>query len=262
MPRSIHRLNAGTIEVDSGDFVQYRDLGTRIRVPTYAYLIEDDGATGAVLVDTGAEDTDEIVTELKRLGLAPADIRTVIFTHLHFDHVGGAAIFPSSTIFAVNRRELEFAAGGMTRQEYRLADIELLLDRTHIPGAMWFFDLQGYERQQILPGVSVARAGGHTEGSINVFVETSEGIACLCGDVIQDVEAQVVAPPFQVNHREPRMAGNSAVSQADDRSAMKALLGHASWLLPAHEKGFRIEQGRVVGRLSGAKAPGPVEPLK
>lgn len=262
MHRSIHRLNAGTIEVDSGDFVQYRALGTRIRVPAYAYLIQGDDAAGPALVDTGAGDTDEIVTELKRLSLAPADIRTVIFTHLHFDHVGGAAIFPPSTMFAVNRRELEFAAGGTMRQDYRLADIELFLDRTHTPGAMWLFDFQGYERQHILPGVSVARAGGHTEGSVNVFVETPDGIACVCGDVIQDMQAQVVAPQFQVNHREPRMAGNSALSQADDRSAMKALLGQASWLLPAHDDGFKVEQGQVVGRLSSAKAPGPVEPLK
>ncbi|WP_334513338.1 MBL fold metallo-hydrolase [Bradyrhizobium sp. AZCC 1693] len=230
-------------------------------MPVYAYLIEG-GAAEPVLVDTGAGDTELIGAELKRFGLAPSDIRAVIFTHLHFDHVGGAALFPTTTTFAVSRRELEFAASGMMRRDYRLADIELLLERTHTPGAMWFFDFQGFERHHILPGISVAHAGGHTEGSTNVFVDTADGIACLCGDVIQDVRMQVIAPPFQTNHCEPRMAGNSGLSQAADRAVMKAVLGQTRWLLPAHDDGFTVEYGRAVGRLSSPKAPGPVEALQ
>ncbi len=261
MHRKIHRLHVGVLEVDAGEFVQYRDLGSKIRTPVYAYLIEGGGAE-PVLVDTGAGDAAMISAELDRFGLAAADIPTVIFTHLHFDHVGGAAVFPTTTKFAVNRRELEFAASGMMRQDYRLAHIELLLERVHTPGAMWLLDFQGFERQRILPGICVAQAGGHTEGSINVFVDTADGIACLCGDVIQDVHMQVIAPPFQTNHREPRMADNSGASQAADRAAMKAVLGQARWLLPAHDDGFAVEDGRVTGRLSSSKTPGPVEALQ
>jgi glyoxylase-like metal-dependent hydrolase (beta-lactamase superfamily II) len=37
-------------------------------------------------------------------------------------------------------------------------------------------------------------AGGHTEGSMNVLVETAEGTACLCGDIVYDVHSSIVEP--------------------------------------------------------------------
>ena len=73
---------------------------------------------------------------------------------------------------------------------------------------------------------------------------------------------QVIAPPFQTNHCEPRLADNTGFSQAADRAAMKAVLGQTRWLLPAHDDGFTVEYGRVVGRLSSPKTPGPVEVLQ
>ena len=261
MYRIIHRLRAGSIEVDAGEFVQYRMLGTELSVPTYAYLIAGEGVD-PVLVDSGAGDHNALRSELKRHGLSYGDVRTVIFTHLHFDHAGGASEFPSTTMFAINRRELEFAAGGMMRRDYRLAHLELFLDRTHTPGTIWFFDFQQLERQYVLPGISVAPAAAHTEGSMNVFVETKEGVACICGDVVQDVKMQVVEPPFQTNHREPRMAGNSGMTQLADRAAIKALLGQVHWLLPAHDDSYKVADGRIVGRLSGAHAPGPIDALQ
>ena len=258
---TIHRLHAGTIEVDAGEFVLNRAHGTRVSAPAYAYLIL--GAAGApVLVDSGTGDDGVLRSELGRHGLDPADIGTVIFTHLHFDHAGGASVFPVQTRFAVNRREMEFASGGMMRRDYRLAHLENFLERAYTPDGLWFFDFQQNERQSVLPGLSVAAAGAHTEGSLNVFVETDAGLACICGDVVQDVMAQIVAPANPLAHREPRLAGNSGMPQRADRAAIKALLGQVQWLLPAHDDGFRVADGRIVGRLSGAQTPGPVDSLQ
>ncbi|MCA9296759.1 MAG: MBL fold metallo-hydrolase [Phycisphaerales bacterium] len=52
-----------------------------------AYLIESN--TGPILVETGPANTvDTLTTALAALGVAPADIRHALVTHIHFDHAG------------------------------------------------------------------------------------------------------------------------------------------------------------------------------
>ncbi|HTX45359.1 MAG TPA: N-acyl homoserine lactonase family protein [Solirubrobacteraceae bacterium] len=51
------------------------------------------------------------VPQLDRLGVSPADIRFVVQTHLHFDHIGTLGHFPDVEI-VVHERELEAARAG------------------------------------------------------------------------------------------------------------------------------------------------------
>lgn len=53
------------------------------------YLVEDDD--GVTLVDAGLPSMWDLMTEtLRRLGRGPADVRALVLTHGHFDHVGFA----------------------------------------------------------------------------------------------------------------------------------------------------------------------------
>ena len=48
-------------------------------------------ANGLALFDTGPESTfDNIAAELRQIGAAPADVRHVFLSHIHFDHAGAA----------------------------------------------------------------------------------------------------------------------------------------------------------------------------
>jgi N-acyl homoserine lactone hydrolase len=51
-----------------------------------------------------------LLQQLKTLGLAPADITYVAFSHFHFDHTGNANAFGSST-WIINNAELAWAQG-------------------------------------------------------------------------------------------------------------------------------------------------------
>lgn len=54
-----------------------------------AYLV--DTGDGLILIDTAwGEYADHLLDAIRRLGLDPADLRYVLPTHGHFDHVGGA----------------------------------------------------------------------------------------------------------------------------------------------------------------------------
>lgn len=92
---------------------------------------------------------------------------------------------------------------------------------------------------------------------MNVIVETAEGLACICGDVIYDFNDQVVNHVMTNNFMEPRVTGNHSGSKRGEKGAIKKLLNNFTFLLPIHDRPARIEHANVVGRL-GMTVPGPM----
>jgi glyoxylase-like metal-dependent hydrolase (beta-lactamase superfamily II) len=274
MSLEIKILDIGDIELDSSFLVLARDPGRLARVPTLSYLIM--GGSHLILVDTGYRNpeimerlgmrgiqTREQVLEnaLEKHGVKLGDIRYILHTHLHIDHAGKDDLFPKTTTVAINRRELEYAVSGIMGGQYPPEDIKHLIDRLHMPGALRLLDLELSGGEEIIPGVVCVAAGAHTEGSMNVLVETSQGTACICGDVVYDVYDQLVEPLFQVNDMEPATTGNHGMSKRAEKAAIKKALNASSFLLPMHDRPAVIDRGRVIGRLHDT-VPGPMLPIK
>jgi hypothetical protein len=140
--------------------------------------------------------------------------------------------------------------------QYPKPDIQHLIERLHTPQALRFEDLELSGPIELMPGVVLEAANAHTEGSLNVHVETAEGRATICGDVIYDIQDQIVEPfniPFS---QEIQVTGNHAGSKRGEKAAAKKLLS-ATFLLPVHDKPAKLLHGQVVGRLEHA-VPGPV----
>jgi len=270
MALEIKILDYGDIELEASFLVLGRDCGRTRRVPTYGFLIL--GGQYPVLVDTGYRNNaimeilgmrglqfheNMIENQLARHGVKPGDIRFLCHTHLHIDHAGKDDIFPMTTTVVLNRRELEHSVSGLMHPQYPLPDIKHLLDRLHTPGALRLEDTELSGPVELIPGITLDWAGAHTEGSMNIHVETAEGTATICGDVIYDFNDQVVNPYHEIHAHEPRVTGNHAVSKRHEKAAIKKLLNNAKFLLPVHDKPAKIEGDQVVGRLDMA-VPGPV----
>jgi N-acyl homoserine lactone hydrolase len=145
------------------------------RMPVYVHVI--DHPDGRVLVDTGmtqlhpaAADLDPRLRPLSEQDLDLAGIDFVVNTHLHADHCGGNHLFAGTPIY-VQRRELDDAHG---QDDYTIREW------VQVPGVR-YVPVDG--ELELLPGLRLLPAPGHTRGMQVVVVETGGRPVVVGGDV-------------------------------------------------------------------------------
>jgi N-acyl homoserine lactone hydrolase len=149
----------------------------------YSWYIE--GSEPKTLVDVGCQadllishlgaPTDHIQTieeGFRKVGVRMEDIRRVVVTHLHGDHIALAAKFPNAR-FIVQKAELEAA---LHPHPYTAM--------TGFYNSEW---LKGSQVDtidgdiEIMPGMRVMVTPGHTQGAQSVVVDTPKGPAVITG---------------------------------------------------------------------------------
>lgn len=273
MTYEIKMLDILDIELEASFLVLARNMGQTVRVKTWGYLIL--GGDDPILVDTGASHPEimarlgmkgiqseemKLENQLAKHGVKMEDVRWILHTHHHIDHAGQDERFPHATVIT-NRRELEFSASGIMGGQYPPEYVKHHIDRLHQPGALRLLDLELSGPDEIFPGIVCEAAGGHTDGSMNIVVETAEGKACICGDVIYDIQNQIVDPIYQVLDYEPQPTGNQSTSKRSEKAAIKKALNSGTFVLPIHDWPARVQNGRVLSRLVGDSVPGLEQPV-
>ena len=144
------------------------------RWPVYVHVIEHPDAR--VLVDTGmtelhpaVADMDPRLVPLSEQTFDLAAIDVVVNTHLHFDHCGGNHLFAGKPIY-VQRRELDDARG----EDYTIREW------VDAPGVQ-YVPVDG--ELELLPGLRLVPAPGHSRGMQVVVVETGGRPVIVGGDV-------------------------------------------------------------------------------
>src|SRR3954467_10749427 len=145
------------------------------RMPVYVHVI--DHPEGRVLVDTGltelhplVADTDPRLRPRSEQDIDLAGIDMVVNTHLHFDHCGGNHLFAGKPIY-VQRRELDDA---------RSQDDYTIREWVEAPGVR-YVPVDG--ELELLPGLRLLPAPGHTRGMQVVVIETGGRPVVIGGDV-------------------------------------------------------------------------------
>jgi N-acyl homoserine lactone hydrolase len=144
------------------------------RMPIYVHVIDHPDAR--VLVDTGMTDLHPLLADmeprlrpLSEQDFDVASIDIVVNTHLHGDHCGGNHLFAGTPIY-VQRLELDAA--------HREADY--LREWVDAPGVE-YVPVDG--ELELLPGLRLLPAPGHTAGSQVVVVETAGRPIVIGGDM-------------------------------------------------------------------------------
>ncbi|HET9725231.1 MAG TPA: MBL fold metallo-hydrolase, partial [Actinomycetota bacterium] len=145
------------------------------RMPVCVHVIDHPDAR--VLVDTGmtelhpaVADLDPRLRPLSEQDFDLAGIDIVVNTHLHFDHCGGNHLFAGRPIH-VQRRELDDA---------RSEDDYTIREWVEAPGVR-YVPVDG--ELELLHGLRLVPAPGHTAGTQVVVVETGERPVVVGGDV-------------------------------------------------------------------------------
>jgi glyoxylase-like metal-dependent hydrolase (beta-lactamase superfamily II) len=210
----------GTLHLDLGGFL-VRTGDRVVLVDAGLGTIDNDKYAGGRFLDS-----------LGGHGVTPDMVTDVVFTHLHFDHVG----------WATQRGEIVFS-----RATYRVhaADWAHFVDAPHAdPGAvrkltplvdrLETFDTDG----ALAPGLSARHTPGHTPGS-TVYVVADDGQrALLLGDVVHSVvelHERDWEAVFDVDPAAARAVRNTIADEVADSTDLVA---------GAHFPGLRF--GRVV----------------
>ena len=116
---------------------------------------------------------------LAKVGLRPEDVSDVIITHMHWDHVGGADLFPNARVW-IQKAEWEYSsdpskkAGGVVP-----ADVAAL-QKVREAGRLSLVEGDA----EVIPGITVYLGGKHTYASQYVGVNTASGTVVVASDAV------------------------------------------------------------------------------
>ena len=182
------------------------------------------GPDGAVVIDTGFGEEVAVrrgrtflrcpIETLSALDVDPASVRNVILTHLHNDHAGNLGRLPNAR-FHLQEKEVHFTTGRYMRfpniaRAFEVEDVCNVV-RLNFSRRMVLHDGPG----EVVPGICVHPAGGHTLGLQFVTVHTARGWVVLASDVSHFYANMEQGRPFRLAfHVGEMMEGFEALYRA------------------------------------------------
>ncbi|KAK4230304.1 Metallo-hydrolase/oxidoreductase [Podospora fimiseda] len=228
----VHALSAGHFSLPENQFVHPATPGQQKTVPSLCFLIQHPNSHINIVFDLGLRrDTDrypqpirqhittrqplttdpDVVKSLAKGGLTPSNIDYVIYSHVHWDHVGEPRDFPTST-FVVGHGSLDLLSEKSSKSRGSHSHFESdLLDRSRTielsdpseqpessdtnPGITSFCrewqPLPAFDLPQTLGifgdgTLYIVNSPGHLPGHINLLCRTEDGWLYLAGDTCHD----------------------------------------------------------------------------
>ena len=187
-------------------------------------IIQSDGNT--ILFDTGSnDDRAELLAELEKMEIAPAQIDTVFLSHLHYDHCCNIEVFENARIL-VSARELEYVLSGEYKKYHD----------PYIPYGMIKYYEKRFttfiEGEAPAPGLRTVALPGHTPGISGVVLEKERVI--LTGDAVKNA--------YDYTHGIPPYAIYDGAAGLKSYTKIPAV---ADVIVPGHGRPFTVQEGRI-----------------
>jgi glyoxylase-like metal-dependent hydrolase (beta-lactamase superfamily II) len=159
-----------------------------------------------LLVDSGfagkTEHVGRLRGNLKAMGVAPADVDTIVMTHMHPDHEAGlidssgAAVFPEAELF-LHANELAFWKddGAMSRATAE-GQGDFHLARSAL--AAYGDRVRTVKTDEVAPGVRAFPTPGHTPGHTAWLVQSRADGLLIWGDIVHFPGMQFAFPDTSV----------------------------------------------------------------
>ncbi|MGH9358922.1 MAG: MBL fold metallo-hydrolase [Terriglobia bacterium] len=208
------------------------------------------GGGEPVLVDTGMpHDASRLVAALARRGFAPDDIRCIVNTHFHLDHVSNNCLFPRSVIYATQQSHdwcIELYSALADGSNWKKLTVEYypetfdypnagdLMDKIRKIALRWWDVKRIGSRSQFrwierhsLPGeIEVMLTSGHVPGHASLLVPNGSGNTVVAGDALltrtYDERVLTMIPCRRAQYLEDR----------------KSILSRPGMIIPGHDEPF------------------------
>lgn len=168
MPILINHPNAGWILYDTGMREDYDKVWPR-------YLLKGISST---LPKQG-----NILRQLSLAGIQPLDVKHVILSHMHVDHIGNDRLFAETAGFYVGRKEMAYAclsvmqSTDVTTHGFYIKE-EIFLARKTIT----YIDRD----EELFPGVEVVTLPGHSPCVLGLILHLSSGVFIFTSDAVHE----------------------------------------------------------------------------
>jgi glyoxylase-like metal-dependent hydrolase (beta-lactamase superfamily II) len=185
---AVDRFDPGAVGAEGGWSLNFRAFAIR-------------GAKGVTLVDAGIGPADSLATwtplpgklpdSLAAVGIEPAEVDTVVLTHLHTDHIGWAVVNEEAVTTSGDGPSTDLSAF-FPNAEYLIQRAECdAVDKLNPQLRETLIDpLRASAQLRLLDGDAPLRAGrvvstpGHTPGHQSVLVEGGRESVLITGDLL------------------------------------------------------------------------------
>jgi glyoxylase-like metal-dependent hydrolase (beta-lactamase superfamily II) len=149
------------------------------------------GPHGVFVCDTGFDEaaakerarqiTHPVGEGLQALGVDPGKVEHVIATHMHWDHAGNYDLFPQAR-YHVQDTEMAYCTGRcmchpLLRIPFSESDVHAMVKK------VFAYRVEFHDgADEIAPGITVHRIGGHSKGLQCVRVKTRAGTVVVASD--------------------------------------------------------------------------------
>lgn len=174
-----------------------------------AFLLEaSDGSL--ILIDTGMPNSQQrIISYVNGLGKSVTDIKYVLLTHAHMDHMGSAADLKklSNAMLGVNEKGISFVDGSSGVELPDAAKVKDLKSKLMLIIGKIFMKAkkpkfikpdmvlkEGVFPEQMHINAKILETPGHTADSISIYLPDSKTV--IVGDLLSGTPDKLVAPPF------------------------------------------------------------------
>jgi glyoxylase-like metal-dependent hydrolase (beta-lactamase superfamily II) len=175
-------------------------------------------------------------------GIRPEDVTDLLITHVHWDHLDGADLFPNARLW-IQRDEYAHHVDGAGRPRNRTIDSAdaTMLAALHRAGRVRLID---GDAQEVMPGLTVYTGGRHTHASQYAGVRTDAGTVVLASDNAYLYENLATRTPIA-----------QTLDSASNRRAQERMLrlaGSPRLVVPGHDPEVFVrfpKPGRGVARI-------------
>lgn len=236
-----------------------------------AWLVHTDD--GIVLIDTlYGPFTKQLIDNIKAVGVDLADIKYVLMTHGHFDHVGGAAalkpLVPNATFVMTQGgwdEAVESAAASNGRRAWKMIAPEMVVtDGTSIelggntfkvietPGHTWGTASYSYDvkdgddtyRAITIGGLGLNAIDGPAQ--VEAYIESVDRVRALVEASDENVEVHLTTHGFSNNLEENRLKlADRRAGEANIFVDSQALLNQVAGLRDRAAKRLEIEKAKA-----------------